>query len=62
MENNRLVLYKAVSVISISNDFPADNTLHPTAFSASDETIMISYHLHTVGNSLTRGRAHLQLR
>lgn len=52
-ENNTLILYDALNVISISIDFPADNTLHPAAFSANDKAIMISYHLRTVGNSPT---------
>lgn len=53
-ENNTLILYDALNVISISIDFPADNTLHPAAFSANDKAIMISYHLRTVGNSPTQ--------
>lgn len=59
-ENNNLILHNAANVISISIDFPADNTVHPTKLSASDKTITISYHTHTAGNTPTQGDSHLQ--
>lgn len=55
--NNNLILHYAANVISISIDFPADNTVHPTKLSASDKTITISYHMHTASNTPTHTAA-----